>query len=64
MQTRDVLDMMERTNTDEIMFFRYAHIYCFNRDADVVPDVVQFKLHAICPPYVLRYVKHIMETDI
>jgi hypothetical protein len=64
MQTKDVLDMMERTKTDEEMFFRLAHIFCFGVDANVATDVAQFKLNAIVPVYVLRYVNHILETDI
>jgi len=64
MQTRDVLDMMTRTKTDEGDFFRLAHIYCFGVDVNTFNDVCQFKLHAIVPPYVLRYVEALMEADI
>ena len=64
MQTQEIMDAMVRTNTDEIMFFRLAHLHCFNRDVDVYNDVAQFKMHAVIPPYVLRYARHVFETDI
>lgn len=63
MQTRDVLDMMVRTKTDKETFFRIAFIYWYGSDADTSNDVAQFKLHAICPWYVLRYVEILMESD-
>jgi len=64
MKTQDVIHAMTRANTDELTFFRMAHIYCFGTDANVYNDVAQFKLHAICPPYVLRYAEACNEADI
>lgn len=57
MQTQDVVEAMTRAKVDEQTFFRLAHIYCFGSDANVSTDVAQFKLHAIVPPFVLRYVR-------
>ncbi len=46
---------LSETRTDEQTFFRLAHIYCFGTDPDLSNDVAQFKLHAIIPRYVVRY---------
>jgi hypothetical protein len=53
--------MMAKTNTDEQTFFRIAHVYWYGCDGDTITDVVQFKLHAICPWYVLRYAEILNE---
>lgn len=55
--------MMARTKTDEETFFRLAHTYWYGVDAETKTDVAQFKQHAICPWYVLRYVEVLMEAD-
>ena len=57
MQTQEVVEAMTRSKVDKQTFFRLAHIYCFGSDANVSTDVAQFKLHAIVPPFVLRYVR-------
>lgn len=64
MQTNEILDAMVRTDTDELTFFRLAHIHCFKKDVDVHNDVAQFKINAVIPPYVLRYARYVFENDI
>lgn len=46
---------MDETKTDEQTFFRLAHIYCFGTDPDLSNDVAQYRMHAIIPRYVVRY---------
>ena len=46
---------LSETKTDEQTFFRLAHIYLFGSDPDLSNDVAQYKLHAIIPRYVVRY---------
>lgn len=53
---------MEETQTDELTFFRLAHIFFFGSDPDLSNDVAQYKIHAIIPNYVIRYIDHILET--
>jgi len=60
MMTRNVLDAMIRTKTDEQTFFRKAHVFSYGADADVSNDVAQFKMHAIVPFYVRKYVSVIL----
>ena len=53
---------MVRLKVDEQTFFRIAHVWAFGTDPDVSTDVAQFKLHAIVPPYVRKYLHHIRES--
>ena len=54
--------IMNRLKVDEQTFFRLAHVWSFGTDPDVSTDVAQFKLHAVVPHYVRKYVQHIKET--
>ena len=57
-----MLDYVSRNRIQLYDFFRYAHIWRFERDVDVSTDLVQFKLHAIMPRFVEEYVCHIQRT--
>jgi len=54
--------IMNRLKVDEQTFFRLAHVWSFGTDPDVSTDVAQFKLHAVVPHYVRKYVQHIKES--
>lgn len=50
---------MSETKSDEQTFFRMAHIFLFGTDPDLSNDVAQYKLHAIIPVYVIRYLEQL-----
>ena len=52
---------LNELRTDEATFFRMAHVFFFGSDPDLSTDVAQFKLHAIIPRYVMRYLDHLAE---
>ena len=54
--------IMNRLKVDEQTFFRLAHVWSFGTDPDVSTDVAQFKLNAVVPPYVRKYLQHIKES--
>ena len=58
----ELLRAMRKADCDAQTFFRIAHIHQFGSDAVVTTDLEQFKLHAIVPPYVCKYLQHIKET--
>ena len=58
----ELLRAMRKADCDTQTFFRIAHIHQFGTDPDVSTDVAQFKLHAIVPPYVCKYLQHIKES--
>lgn len=44
-------------------FFRAAHQWAFNHcPIDLMPDVIQFRLHQTIPKYVVSFVEHLKET--
>lgn len=54
-------EILLRRKVDDQTFFRAAYQWCFGKDCDVSNDVAQFKLHAIVPRYVERYILHCQE---
>lgn len=47
---------LEELKVDEQTFFRIAHVYFFGTDpAGICTDVAQYRIHAIIPTYVTRY---------
>lgn len=56
-----LVEVINRKKTDEQTFFRSAYMWAFCKDCDVSNDVAQYKLHAIIPPYVKRYLAHLQQ---
>ena len=48
---------LEELKVDELTFFRIAHVWAFGTDPDLHNEVAQYKLNAIIPKYVERYVQ-------
>lgn len=44
-------------------FFRSAYMFKFGKDHDCTNDIVQYKLHAIIPPYISDFVAHIQKNE-
>lgn len=52
-----LVNKLRQLNTDELTFFRVAHVWAFGTDPDLHDDVAQFKLHGVVPVYVKNYLK-------
>jgi len=52
---------MRRLKVDELTFFRIAHVWSFGTDPDLHDDVAQYKLHAVIPKYVEKYVQNLQQ---
>ncbi len=50
-------EAIKRSGGDELMFFQTAYYAIFNKHHDCVNDVVQWRLHAIVPPYIKNYLR-------
>ena len=64
MITQDVVSVMQRKECDEQSLFLAATVYVYGSSDDVSNDVAQFKLNAIVPFYVRKYVEAFLEADI
>lgn len=56
-----LVNTLERLRTDDVTFFRIAHVWCFGTDPDLSVDVIAYRQAHIVPKYVQRYLDHIKE---
>lgn len=57
-------DRMVRLRVTEQQFFRTAHMWRFNRDAEINADVLAYKIGGIIPLYVQEFVKDIQQKEV
>ena len=55
---------IHRLETNARQFFRLAHIWKFQRDADVSTDVKEYEERATIPPYVQEYIRNIQRKEL
>lgn len=57
-----LVETLNRLRRDDLSFFQEAYIWAFKKEGEVSNDVVQYRLHAIIPKYVQKYLQHIKES--
>jgi hypothetical protein len=54
-----VLNHCDRVNLDVCRVFETAHLWRFNRQANMQSEVALFEKFGYVPPYVIKYLDHV-----
>lgn len=56
-------ELIRRHGDDDLQFFQMCYYRAFNKHHDCVSDVAQYRIHAVIPKYVSKFVLEQEENE-